>query len=209
MKTRNRRKTLLWIGAALLIAALCITLTACVPTPRVIMSANEIDIDYDTSRYINFEIEMESGAKLGGELYPLNAPLTVRNFVKLVDEGYYDGTEFDYVIANKIIMCSGQKEQTPPYTIFGEFSDNNWKNGILHERNTMSMTRKDDDYNSAYSKFFILLENRLSYNGKYAGFGKITSGIPNLEILSNVDVEGTSPVEPQIIKSIRILGNVE
>ena len=205
----KNRKTPVWLIAAFLVTVLCLVLTACVPTPRVIMSANEIDIDYDTSRYILFEIEMESGAKLGGELYPLNAPLTVRNFVKLCDEGYYDGTEFDYIIANKIIMCSGQDEQTPPYTIFGEFSSNNWKNGILHEKNTISMARKDDDYNSAYSKFFILLENRQSYNGKYAGFGKIVSGIPNLEIISNVDVEGTSPVEPQIIKSIRILGNLD
>ena len=209
MNGHTKKRNFLLLGAALLTALLCFTLTACMRVPRVITSANEIDIPYDTSRYIQFEIEMESGAKMTGELEPLRAPITVRNFVTLCDDGYYDGTAFDYIINNKLVMCSGKNEENPPYTIYGEFSDNNWKNGIQHYKWTLSMSHKENDNNSAYSKFFILLENRASYNGKYAGFGRITSGQANLEQISKVDLAGTVPIEPQTIKSIRILGNVD
>ena len=203
------RKGIVLITSVLLVTCLCMLLTACSGGGKVIMSAKEIEIDYDTSRIIQFCIEMESGAQIEGDLYPLNAPITVRNFVKLCDESYYDGTEFDYVIANRMIMCSGKDEDRPPYTIYGEFSANKWLNSMPHYSGTVSMTHKDDDYNSAYSKFFIILENRSDFNGEYASFGKITSGFANLEAISKVSVDGTTPLEPQTIKTIKILGNIQ
>ncbi len=208
MSQRSTKKGFTWLAIVIATTVLCLTLAACQSQRKVIRSANEIDIDYDTSRLIQFEIEMEGGAVIGGDLYPLNAPITVRNFVKLCEEGYYDGTEFDYVISDKIVMCNGQKEETTPYTIFGEFSSNNWRNGLTHYKGTMSMARKNNDYDSAYAKFFILLENRTSYDGEYASFGKITSGYANLETISKVDVNGTAPLAPQVIQTIRILGNI-
>ncbi len=203
-----KRKSFVWIFVVITTSILCLTLAACQNQAKVIRSANEIEIDYDTSRLIQFEIEMESGAVIGGDLYPLDAPITVRNFVKLCEEGYYDGTEFDYVIADKIIMCNGQNEETTPYTIYGEFSNNNWRNSLVHYKGTMSMARKNNDYDSAYAKFFILLENRTNYNGDYASFARITSGYANIEAISKVDVDGTTPLAPQVIKTIRILGNI-
>ena len=204
----HKKTSLLLIVVAVLMAVLSLTLAAC-GNSNVIMSPKEIEIDYDTSRLIQFEIEMESGAIIGGDLYPLDAPITVRNFVKLCEEDYYAGTEFDYVIADKIVMCNGKNEDNPPYTIYGEFSKNNWRNTLQHYKGSMSMARKEDDYNSAYSKFFILLENRNAYAGTYASFGAIKTGYANLETISKVSVDGTSPIEPQIIKTIRILGNIE
>ncbi len=209
MLQRNARKNFTWFALIIVVCVFCLTLAACQGQRNVIRSANEIEIDYDTSRLIQFEIEMESGAVIGGDLYPLNAPITVRNFVKLCEEGYYDGTQFDYVISDKIVMCNGQNEETTPYTIFGEFSSNNWRNGLTHYKGTMSMARKNNDYDSAYAKFFIILENRTNYDGEYASFGKITSGYANLEAISKVDVDGTVPLAPQVIKTIRILGNID
>lgn len=208
MIQRSTRKNFLWFTIVIAVCVLCLTLAACQNQRNVIRSASEIQIDYDTSRLIQFEIEMDSGAVIGGDLYPLSAPITVRNFVKLCEEGYYDGTQFDYVISDKIVMCNGQNEESTPYTIYGEFSANNWFNNLLHYKGTMSMARKDSDYDSAYAKFFIILENRTNYNGEYASFGKITSGYANLEAISKVDVDGTSPLAPQVIKTIRILGNI-
>lgn len=208
MDKRKNRKNVIYIVTALLIFVLCVTLTAC-GKENVIYSPEQIEIDYDTSRVIEFEIEMESGAKIGGDLYPLNAPLTVRNFIKLCEEGHYDGTSFDYVIADKIIMCSGKDEDDPPYTIYGEFSKNNYLNTLPHYKGTFSMMHQPDDYDSAYSKFFVILENRDKYNGEYATFARVTSGFANIEAISKVDVDGTSPVMPQTIKSIRILGSID
>lgn len=181
-------------------------LAGCTAGRHIIRSTAEFDIAYDTSRLIKFEIELESGAIIAGQLEPLAAPVTVRNFITLAESGYYNGKSFNYVVADKIVMCSSP-EDNPPYNIYGEFSDNGWQNTIGHQRGVLSMGRSDEDYNSAYSSFFILLENRSYYNGSYAAFGEITSGLGNLDAVSQVEVEGTTPVVEQVIKEIRILGN--
>ncbi len=192
--------------ALLCVIAVCLMLPGCAEKVRVITNPNDFDIAYDTSRLIKFEIVMEDGAVVEGELYPLVAPITVRNFVTLAESGYYNGTAFNRVISDKLIQCSGTGEPAP-YKIRGEFKENGWKNTLSHLRGTLSMSHVQDEYDSAYSTFFILLEDRTYYDGDYAAFGRITSGLINCDMISRVEVDGTSPVEPQTIREINILGN--
>jgi len=197
-----KMKKLILILAALMVASL---FTGCIVARNVITNSADFEIPYDTSRLIRFEIEMESGAVIAGDLYPLAAPITVRHFVTLAEQGYYNGTEFGVVVAGKYIQCLGAGDE-PDYTLRGEFEKNGWKNNLTHYRGTMTLLRDEDDYDSGYSGFQILLENRVYMDRSYAGFGKITSGLLDCDAISNVEREGRVPTEPQIIKEIRILG---
>ncbi|MBE6936837.1 MAG: peptidylprolyl isomerase [Ruminococcaceae bacterium] len=200
-----KKNSLLRLTALLLMLAFVLLLPGCSKS-NVITNPDDLPIDYDTSRLIKFEIELDDGDIVSGELYPLAAPITVRNFVTLVEDGYYNGKTFDRVIADKLVQCTGTGDK--PYTIRGEFKDNGWKNTLSHLRGTLSMSHIGDQMDSAYGTFFVLLENRTYYDGEYAAFGRITDGLIHLDHTSRVEVENeTSPVEPQTIKEIRILGN--
>ncbi len=194
------------VTALILVLAALLMLFGCGPKTRVITNPDDLPIDYDTSRLIKFEIEMEDGAVVEGELYPLIAPITVRNFVTLAESGYYNGAKFSRVISDKIIQCYGSSAEEP-YHIRGEFEKNGWKNTLSHLRGTLSMSHVADEYDSAYSSFFVLLENRSYYDDDYAAFGRVTSGLITFDLISRVPVDDTTPLEPQVIREIRILGN--
>ena len=107
------------------------------------------------------------------------APITVQNFAKLVNEGFYVGLTFHRIIDGFMIQV-GDPEGTgfggSSENIKGEFLANGVKNTISHVRGTISMARSQA-YNSASSQFFIVHEDSTFLNGQYAGFGKVTSGI--------------------------------
>ena len=89
-------------------------------------------------------IEMENGGVIRAELYPEVAPNTVRNFVSLVQKGFYDGTIFHRVIPGFMIQ-GGDPEGTgmggPGYEIRGEFTANGFQNDLNHTRGVLSMAR--------------------------------------------------------------------
>ena len=86
-------------------------------------------------------IEMENGGVIRAELYPEVAPNTVRNFVSLVQKGFYDGTIFHRVIPGFMIQ-GGDPEGTgmggPGYEIRGEFTANGFQNDLNHTRGVLS-----------------------------------------------------------------------
>ncbi len=125
------------------------------------------------------KIEMEDGGIMRGELYPEVAPKTVENFIKLVEDGFYDGLIFHRVIPGFMIQggCpKGDGTGGPGWTIEGEFTLNGFKNGLKHERGVLSMARTMIP-NSAGSQFFIMVRDASHLDGQYAAFGKITEGM--------------------------------
>ncbi len=120
-------------------------------------------------------IEMYDGGIMKAELYPEIAPNTVRNFISLIDKGYYNGLIFHRVIENFMIQggCpDGNGMGGPGYSIRGEFSGNGFENNLKHTAGVLSMARSMDP-DSAGSQFFIMHKDSPHLDGQYAAFGKI------------------------------------
>lgn len=154
-------------------------------------------------------IEMENGGKMTLELYPEKAPLTVENFEKLANKGFYDGLIFHRVIAGFMIQ-GGDPEGTgmggPGYSIKGEFAMNGVKNDLKHTRGVISMARAYDP-NSAGSQFFIMHMDAPHLDGQYAAFGKMTDGFETLdEIAGTKTGYADRPMFDMVIKTIRVEG---
>ncbi|NLD20604.1 MAG: peptidylprolyl isomerase [Clostridiales bacterium] len=152
-------------------------------------------------------IEMENGDVMRGELYPENAPKTVENFIKLVEEGFYDGLIFHRVIPGFMIQ-GGCPEGTgtggPGYSIEGEFNMNGFKNELRHDRGVLSMARAMDP-NSAGSQFFIMVHDAPHLDGQYAAFGKITEGMEAADAIVNQPRNMMDkPKKPQKMKMVTI-----
>lgn len=124
-------------------------------------------------------INMEDGGVIKAELYPEIAPNTVRNFISLINKGFYDGLIFHRVIPDFMIQ-GGCPEGTgiggPGYSIKGEFTRNGFKNDLKHTRGVLSMARTMFP-DSAGSQFFIMVEDAPHLDGQYAAFGKVIEGI--------------------------------
>ena len=154
------------------------------------------------------KIEMDNGGVMKGELYPDIAPKTVENFIKLVEEGFYDGLIFHRVIPGFMIQggCpDGTGMGGPGYTIEGEFTANGFKNDLKHERGVLSMARAMDP-NSAGSQFFIMVKNSPHLDGQYAAFGKITEGMEVAdEIVKQDRNRADRPDVPQVMKKVSII----
>lgn len=124
-------------------------------------------------------INMEDGGVIKAELYPEIAPNTVRNFIDLINRGFYDSIIFHRVIPGFMIQ-GGCPEGTgiggPGYSIKGEFSRNGFKNDLKHSRGVLSMARTMIP-DSAGSQFFIMVADSPHLDGQYASFGKVVEGM--------------------------------
>ncbi len=124
-------------------------------------------------------IEVEELGNIEVELFPEVAPITVENFLKLVDKDFFKGIIFHRVIRGFMIQggdptgtgMGGSKE-----TIKGEFLSNGVKNLLNHTRGVISMARTSYP-NSASSQFFIMHDDAEYLDGEYAGFGAVVNGI--------------------------------
>ena len=119
-------------------------------------------------------IELTDGRKIRCELFPEYAPITCANFVKLANEGFYEGLIFHRVIKNFMIQGGGMTpDMKGKYTesIKGEFKDNGVRNPIKHTLGTLSMARTNVP-DSASSQFFICVANCAFLDGQYAAFGR-------------------------------------
>ncbi|HBF5909812.1 peptidylprolyl isomerase [Clostridioides difficile] len=152
-------------------------------------------------------IEMENGKEIKIELYPNIAPNTVKNFVSLVNEGYYNGIIFHRVIPGFMIQggCpNGTGMGGPGHSIKGEFSGNGFTNNLKHERGIISMARTMAP-NSAGSQFFIMHKNSPHLDGQYAGFGRVIEGMDTVDEIASVRTDSADkPQTPQIMKSVTV-----
>lgn len=148
-------------------------------------------------------IEMEDGGVIRAELYPDIAPISVQNFVDLIEKKFYDGLIFHRVIKGFMIQggCpDGTGMGGPGHQIKGEFSANGVANSLKHERGVLSMARSMSP-NSAGSQFFIMHQNSTHLDGQYAAFGKVIEGMDVVDRIANVRTAGSDrPIDKQQIK---------
>lgn len=157
-------------------------------------------VEMKVKDYGTIELELDSDV----------APITVTNFINLVNSKFYDGLTFHRIIDGFMIQGGdplGNGTGGSSKTIKGEFSENGVKNSISHVRGVISMARSSD-YNSASSQFFIVQKDTTSLDGQYAAFGKVISGMDIVDKIAKVKVEddnGTVSKENQpVIESIRV-----
>ncbi len=152
-------------------------------------------------------IEMENGGIIKAELYPETAPQSVRNFISLINQKFYDGKIFHRVISGFMIQggCpNGTGTGGPGYHIKGEFLFNGVDNPVKHKRGILSMARAMAP-NSAGSQFFIMHQNAPHLDGQYAAFGKVIEG---MEVVDQIAASKTDfsdrPLAPQVTKQVTV-----
>ena len=155
-------------------------------------------------------ITMKDGSVIDLELDEKAAPLTVENFLKLVNMKFYDGTIFHRVIPGFMIQ-GGDPQGTgmggPGWTIKGEFSANGVDNPISHKRGVISMARAMDP-DSAGSQFFIMHADADYLDGQYAAFGHVVSGMDVVDRIAGVRTNrwaGDRPYEDQVMETVRVI----
>ena len=171
--------------------------------------------DYLTGKHY-VEIEVQDYGTITAELDADAAPITVTNFVKLVNEGFYDGLTFHRIISGFMIQGgdpNGNGSGGSAENIKGEFAQNGWDNPIKHERGVLSMARSSMP-NSASSQFFIMHQAAPHLDGAYAAFGRVLTGMEVVDaICANTPVtddNGTVQKANQpVITSIRVIEMTE
>ncbi len=152
-------------------------------------------------------IKMKGGDTIRLELYPDIAPITVQNFIDLVQKNFYDGLIFHRVIKGFMIQ-GGDPEGTgmggPGYSIKGEFAQNGVKNDLKHTEGVISMARSMMP-DSAGSQFFIMHKTSPHLDGAYAAFGKVIEG---MEVVNKIAETATDysdrPLDPQIMETVTV-----
>ncbi len=146
------------------------------------------------------------------ELYPEHAPITVANFLELVESGFYEGLIFHRIYKGFMIQggsSDGRGMEGSAKKIKGEFRANGVNNPISHERGVISMARTNVP-DSASSQFFICDADSTFLDGNYAAFGKLIEGYEVLDAIASVDVtygpsgEKSSPLVAPVIEKITV-----
>ena len=150
---------------------------------------------------------MKSGDVIRAELYPEIAPISVNNFISLIQQNFYDGLIFHRVIKNFMIQ-GGDPEGTgmggPGYSIRGEFAQNGYPNDLKHTAGVLSMARSMHP-DSAGSQFFIMHKDSPHLDGAYAAFGKVTEGMEFVNKIAETATDFSDrPIEPQVIDTVTV-----
>ena len=150
---------------------------------------------------------MENGDIMKAELYPDIAPVSVNNFISLIQKNFYDGLIFHRVIRGFMIQ-GGDPQGTgmggPGYSIKGEFAANGFQNDLKHTEGVLSMARSMMP-DSAGSQFFIMHKNAPHLDGSYAAFGKIIEGMDVVNKIAETPTDYSDrPLEDQKIAAVTV-----
>ena len=161
----------------------------------------------DTKGKHHAKIKVKDYGTIEVELDGDTAPITVANFIKLVNEKFYDGLTFHRIMSGFMIQ-GGDPQGTgmggPGYSIKGEFAMNGVRNDLKHTRGVLSMARSMMP-NSAGSQFFIMHANAPHLDGQYAAFGKVVEGLDVVDKIASVRTGWQDkPVEEQKIQSMTV-----
>ena len=141
------------------------------------------------------------------ELYPDKAPITVENFLKYLDEGFYDNLIFHRVMPGFMVQGGGMTDQMVEKSV-GKHRPikNESSNGLSNDRGTVAMARTADP-NSATCQFFINHvdnPNLNTYGGGYTVFGKVIDGIDVVNKIAKVPTTTRGPHENVPLKPVYI-----
>ncbi len=167
-------------------------------------------VDVSDAKYV--AIDVKNYGTITVALYPHLAPITVENFLNLVDESFYDGLTFHRIMDGFMIQGGdpkGNGSGGSEKDIKGEFSANGVENNLSHKRGVISMARSNNP-DSASSQFFIVQKDSTFLDGNYAGFGEVTSGMEVVDAIVKdakpTDDNGTiKKSEQPVINSIKIV----
>lgn len=152
-------------------------------------------------------IKMKQGGVIKAELYSEVAPNTVKNFISLINKGFYNGLTFHRVIPGFVIQggCPlGNGTGDPGYSIKGEFNANGFKNDLNHTKGVLSMARAGHP-DSAGSQFFIMTGDAPHLDGQYAAFGKVTEGIEVVDEIVAVKTDfRDKPLEDVVMEEVTV-----
>ena len=170
----NKNTVISIICVALVLVIIALSITFCA-------------ISNKDTRYVKMTVKDHGEIIL--QLDAKTAPITVENFMNLVNDGFYDGLTFHRIMENFMIQ-GGDPEGTggggSKKTIKGEFAANGVTNNISHKRGVISMARSDA-YNSASSQFFICNADSIYLDGSYAAFGYVIAG---MDVVDSITEEG-------------------
>lgn len=160
------------------------------------------------------KITVKDLGSMTAELYPEKAPLTVANFVKLAEEGFFEGLIFHRVIRGFMIQGGGfteEMEHKETDSIRGEFRANGFaQNDLKHKRGVLSMARTQDP-DSASSQFFVMHQDAPHLDAQYAGFGMLTDGFDVLDAIATTQTGNYGwymqdvPRTPIVIEKIEVI----
>lgn len=149
---------------------------------------------------------MENGDVIKAELYPDIAPVSVNNFISLINKNFYDGVIFHRVIKGFMIQ-GGDPEGTgfggPGYSIRGEFASNGFDNPLKHTEGVLSMARSMAP-DSSGSQFFIMHRDSPHLDGQYAAFGKVIEGMDVVNRIAETPTYNDRPYENQVMKTVTV-----
>ena len=141
--------------------------------------------------WMSCAIDGEDVGTMSFALWPERAPITVRNFLRLCDEGFYDGLSFHRIMRDFMLQggdpLGNGTGGSPHGNIEAEFSEDPER---AHGYGVLSMARSTPP-NSASSQFFIICDDGPSawgLDGNYASFGRMTQGVATLEAMADVPV---------------------
>ena len=204
----NKKMTGIIAGILLLI----VVLVAAVIVLFAVRGKKESTEAIDAAGKHHIEIQVKDYGTIKAELDGDTAPITVANFLKLAESGFYDGLTFHRIIDGFMIQGGDPKGNGTggaDKTIKGEFSQNGVENKLSHVRGTVSMARSQD-MDSASSQFFIVQSDCTYLDGQYAAFGTVTEG---MELVDKIckdtpvqDNNGTvSAADQPVIESIKVI----
>ena len=150
---------------------------------------------------------MADGGVIKAELYPEIAPVSVNNFISLIQKNFYDGLIFHRVIKGFMIQGgdpNGAGTGGPGYSIPGEFAINGFENNLKHTEGVLSMARSMHP-DSAGSQFFIMHKTSPHLDGSYAAFGKVIEGMDVVNRIAETATDyNDKPLKDQVMQSVTV-----
>ncbi|MBQ4526698.1 MAG: peptidylprolyl isomerase [Clostridia bacterium] len=156
--------------------------------------------------------EVENYGNFVIETFPEHAPDTVKHFLSLVSDGYYNGFAISQIIPGDIMLTSEESTETSSAsdatfcnTVNGEFALNGRSNTLKLDKYTVALTHIPEEYDSGMAQFMIILSDNNEYSGKYAGFGRVVEGQDVIDkiVAASCDYNG-KPNSPIVMKKVYI-----